>query len=84
MQACNAALLCIERIWMGKQCCAREGSQDDMSHGHLLVKLTKEHYLQYLPGVVCNAISLDFALLFVNPIAWIVWHLKLIWRSPIC
>ena len=66
---------------MGKQCCAREGSRDDMSRGHLLAKLIKEHYLQCWPGVVYNALSFDVAFLYKHPIAWISWHLKLIWSS---
>ena len=66
---------------MGKKCCAKEGSQDNMSRGHLLAKLTKEHYLQYFPRVFCGVISFDVALLSKYPIAWIAWHLKLAWSS---
>ena len=35
-------------------------------------KAAKEHYLQYFPRVICDAISPNIALFFVNPIGWIV------------
>ena len=44
-------------------------------------KSSKEHYLHYLIGVVCNEIFCDVALLFEHPIAWTAWHLKLVWSS---
>ena len=44
-------------------------------------KATEEDYLQYLIEVVYNEISLDVALFFKYPLAWITWHLKLVWSS---
>ena len=78
--SCIVTLLyAIEKQCIEKLRCAREGSQDDMSHGgQSLAKLIKDYYLQYLTKIFFGAESPNCALLFGQPIVWITWHLKLI------